>query len=182
VLIVVGGHSRKVGKTSVIAGLIRALADAGWTAVKISPHEHALEERATSDSSRYLAAGARRSLLLRAPAPDAVRLALEGAQNAIVESNSALDFLNPDLYLMVLDFSVSDFKESARAHLDRVGAFVVIESAVPQPLWPGLPPGWMEGKPVFTVKPPDYTSLIEFVSAFIRVHLRLDINSNHRTG
>jgi hypothetical protein len=176
VLIVVGGHSRKVGKTSVIAELIRALADAEWTAVKISPHRHALEERSTADSSRYLAAGARRSLLLRAPSPDAVRQALRGAANAIVESNSALDFLEPDLYLMVLDFSVSDFKESARAHLDRVDAFVVIESVVPQPLWPALPPGWMEGRPVLTVRPPDFTSLIDFVSA--RFHPRPNIDEH----
>jgi hypothetical protein len=37
-LVVVGGQGRKVGKTSVIAGLIRGLNALAWTAVKISHH------------------------------------------------------------------------------------------------------------------------------------------------
>jgi hypothetical protein len=37
-LVVVGGQARKVGKTSVIAGLIRGLNTLAWTAVKISHH------------------------------------------------------------------------------------------------------------------------------------------------
>jgi hypothetical protein len=37
-LVVVGGQGRKVGKTSVIAGLIRGLKTLAWTAVKISHH------------------------------------------------------------------------------------------------------------------------------------------------
>jgi len=37
-LVVVGGQARKVGKTSVIAGLIRGLNTFVWTAVKISYH------------------------------------------------------------------------------------------------------------------------------------------------
>jgi hypothetical protein len=165
VLIVVGGHSRKVGKTSVIAGLIRALAGAGWTAIKISPHAHATEERAGTDTSRYLAAGARKSVLLRAPDLSGIRAALEGAENAILESNSALDALPPDLYLMVLDFSVPDFKQSARRCLERAGAFVIIESPVAQPFWSGLPEGWIKSRPSFLVKPPEYISpaLVEFV-------------------
>jgi hypothetical protein len=37
-LVVVGGQARKVGKTSVVAGLIRGLNTLAWTAVKISHH------------------------------------------------------------------------------------------------------------------------------------------------
>ena len=40
-VIVVGGHSRNVGKTSVVAGLISAFSRYSWTAVKISWHRHA---------------------------------------------------------------------------------------------------------------------------------------------
>lgn len=157
-LIAVGGHSRKVGKTAVIAALIRALPDAGWTALKISPHAHAIEQRAASDSARYLAAGARRSFLLRAPALPEIREVLDSAPNAIVESNSILDFIDPDLYLMVLDFSVPDFKDSARKRLDRADALVIVESAVARPAWSGVPAAWIESKPSFTVKPPEYAS------------------------
>jgi hypothetical protein len=38
-VVVVGGQARKVGKTSVIAGLIRGLSTLAWTAVKISYHD-----------------------------------------------------------------------------------------------------------------------------------------------
>jgi molybdopterin-guanine dinucleotide biosynthesis protein len=37
-LVVVGGQGRKVGKTSVITGLIRRLNTLAWTAVKICHH------------------------------------------------------------------------------------------------------------------------------------------------
>ena len=83
-LAVVGGHSRNIGKTSVVAGLIRRLRGGRWTAVKITQfghgvcsrdgepagalpcpeHPFALTEEyepVASDSGRYLAAGAERS-------------------------------------------------------------------------------------------------------------------------
>src|SRR5712692_1749586 len=41
-LIVVGGHSRNIGKTSVMAGLIRGLPSLGWTAVKITQYGHGI--------------------------------------------------------------------------------------------------------------------------------------------
>ena len=87
-LVVVGGHSRNIGKTSVAAGLIAALPQYNWTAMKITQHGHGIcsavgepcdcaveydhpyaisEESApgASDSARFLAAGARRSYWLR---------------------------------------------------------------------------------------------------------------------
>ena len=39
-LVVIGGHSRNVGKTSVVAGLIAALPAFDWTAVKITQYGH----------------------------------------------------------------------------------------------------------------------------------------------
>ena len=41
-LVVVGGHSRNIGKTSVVAGLIAALPEFGWTAVKITQYGHGI--------------------------------------------------------------------------------------------------------------------------------------------
>src|SRR5256885_14895841 len=40
--IVVGGHSRSVGKTSVVAGIIAALPAQQWTAVKITQFGHGI--------------------------------------------------------------------------------------------------------------------------------------------
>src|SRR4051812_41265031 len=87
-IVVVGGHSRSVGKTSVIAGLIAALAERRWTAVKITQFGHGIcsadgaacdcatadhswaitEEKdhsGESDTSRFLLAGAEHSLWVR---------------------------------------------------------------------------------------------------------------------
>jgi hypothetical protein len=60
-----------------------------------------------------------------------------------VESNSLLQFLKPSLYLAVIDPTKEDFKESARAALDRADALVlrgtseVLQAA--GPVWSKLP-------------------------------------------
>src|SRR5579863_9866900 len=74
-IIVVGGSGRGVGKTSLVCGLISALDELRWTAVKISTHDHGKpkpiwEETsagAETDTARYLTAGAERALLVTAP-------------------------------------------------------------------------------------------------------------------
>src|SRR6266851_131609 len=133
-ILVIGGHSRNVGKTSVVAGLIAALPERQWTAVKITQFGHGVcsvngescgcatdehtwnisQERdrsGKSDTSRFLAAGAARSLWVRtkqgmlAEAMPDLRRELAGAKNVIVESNSVLRFLRPDVYLTVLDLA-----------------------------------------------------------------------------
>ena len=74
-IIVVGGGGRGAGKTALVCGLMRALPEIPWTAVKITSHEHGhrakpiFEETAPgqgTDTARYLAAGARRALLVTA--------------------------------------------------------------------------------------------------------------------
>lgn len=182
-LVVVGGQAHGIGKTAVVAGLIRALPEAGWIAVKITPHSHMggagatytlteeLNPGSDTDSARYLAAGARRAYWLRAAAGQLGRAApaldrlFENSPNAILESNSVLEFLQPDLYLLVLDLSVHDFKASGRQFLHRADALVLIESAA-------TAAGKLAGKPWFAVQPPDCTSaaLVEFVRARLSAH------------
>ncbi|HYE26327.1 MAG TPA: hypothetical protein VEG32_14135, partial [Clostridia bacterium] len=41
-VIVVGGHSRNVGKTSIVAGLIAATPEVRWTAMKITQYGHGI--------------------------------------------------------------------------------------------------------------------------------------------
>ena len=41
-IVVVGGHSRSVGKTSVVAGLVAAMPERAWTAVKITQYGHGI--------------------------------------------------------------------------------------------------------------------------------------------
>ena len=104
-LVVVGGHSRNIGKTSVVAGLIRKLRGFRWTAAKItlygndvcahdgggcgcepaSGEAFELTEEYTpndTDTGRFLAAGAERSFWLRAPAGEQ-GLALSKEQLAV---------------------------------------------------------------------------------------------------
>jgi hypothetical protein len=176
-LVAVGGHSRKIGKTSVVAGIISATADFGWTAIKIKQHGRGgpslVEETdaaGAGDSARYLAAGAKRSFWLRTAEGGlgeclpALLAILDSSPNAILESNSALEFIQPDVYVMVLDFAVADFKEAARRFASRADALVLLNGDSAPPPWTGLVP--LNTKPVFRVAPPAYVTQ-EFI-AFLR--------------
>lgn len=59
---------------------------------------------------------------------------VHASANLIVESNSVLELWNPDLFLMVLDFSCADFKPSSLRFMDRADAFVVIDRGMNLPL------------------------------------------------
>ena len=194
-VIVVGGHSRSVGKTSVVAGIIAALPEMHWTAVKITQYGHGIcsangepchcatddhswainEERdrsGESDSSRFLISGAVRSLWVRtrqgmlAEAMPRLRRELASAENAILESNSVMRFLCPELYLTVLDPGNPDFKASAKECLDRADA-VIVHVRTTQPKWSNVSLKPVAGKPVFHIKPPHYLTpeIVEFVKA-----------------
>src|SRR5690348_10298173 len=184
-LIVIGGHSRSVGKTSVVAGLIAALPEFEWTAAKITQYGHGVcsangepcdcatddhswaisEERdhsGESDTSRFLVAGAVRALWVRteqgrlAEAMPALRRRLEGAGNVIIESNSVLKFLRPDLYLTVLDPATADFKNSAREYLDRADAVILHESS--SAAWQSVSLKPVKDRPIFRITPPKYAT------------------------
>jgi hypothetical protein len=158
-VVVVGGHSRSVGKTSVVAGLIARLPGRDWTACKITQFGHGFcsangepcdcqteahtiaitaerDAAAPTDSARFLAAGARRSLWVRtrigslAEAMPRIRQEIAASKNVIFESNSLLQFLRPDLYLTVVDYATADFKDSARLFLDRADAVLVASATI----------------------------------------------------
>jgi hypothetical protein len=195
-LVVVGGHSRNIGKTSVVAGLIRRLRNRNWTAVKITQYGHgvcahegkecgceaepdhpfALSEEyepGKTDSGRFLAAGAERSFWLRTPSGELARAAgtiekiLQQSENVIVESNSVVELVRPDVFLMLLDFSCQDFKASSLRFMDRADAFLVLDRGINVPLWEDIARGLWDGKPQFLVKPPRYVTaeVAEFVAA-----------------
>jgi hypothetical protein len=193
-IIVIGGHSRSVGKTSVVAGLIAALPEFQWTALKITQYGHGIcsasgkacdcatvdhswaisEERdrsGESDTSRFLVAGAVRALWVRteqgrlAEAMPSVRQRIASAANVIVESNSILKFVRPDLYITVLDPATEDFKSSAQEFLDRASA-VILHDASEHPAWRQVSLKSVAGKPAFHVRPPQYVT--PEVVAFVR--------------
>lgn len=195
-LIVIGGHTRSVGKTSVVAGLISALREYHWTAMKITQHGHGIcsangepcrcatddhsfaisEEKDrsdTSDTSRFLVAGADRVWWARtqqgrlAEAMPLIRKKLEGAENVILESNSVMKFLRPDLYITVLDPATEDFKSSAQQFLDLADAVILHESSVEQAVWESVSLKPVAGRPIFHIQPPQYVTpeIVDFVRA-----------------
>jgi hypothetical protein len=199
-IVVVGGHTRNIGKTSVVAGLIAALPEMHWTAFKITQFGHGMcsangepcdcetadhtvavsEERvggdSTTDSGRYLAAGAVRSFWVRTRQGDLseamprIRKELAQAENAVIESNSIMRFLRPDLYLSVLDPETVDFKESAKYFLDRADAVLVAEGVLGRPEWKGVSLKLLEGTPVLAMRPPVYVT--DEAVRFVRDRLR----------
>jgi hypothetical protein len=197
--LVIGGHTRSVGKTSVVAGLIAALPAFHWTALKITQYGHGVcsangeacdcatadhswavsEEKdrsGESDTSRFLVAGADHSWWVRtqqgrlAEAMPRIRKILAATQNTIIESNSILRFMKPDLYLTVLDPQTADFKASAQTYLDRADA-VLLHSAEnaaansKDPAWERVSLKPVIDRPTFAIQPPTYVTpeVVEFV-------------------
>lgn len=195
-IIVIGGQSRNLGKTSVVAGLIEALPAYHWTAFKITQFGHGRcslngktcncttpdhrwsiseekERSGTTDTSRFLRAGAQRAFWVRteqgrlAEALPAIRRRLAEAENAIVESNSIVKFIRPDLYLTVLDPGIEDFKTSARALLDRADAVILHRRMDVRWNQVSLKP--VLDRPMFAIQPPPY--LTDEIVGFIARHL-----------
>jgi molybdopterin-guanine dinucleotide biosynthesis protein len=197
-IVVIGGHTRNIGKTSVVCRLISACSEERWTAMKITQFGHGVcsangepcdcetgdhtiavsEERSASsgtDSSRYLAAGAVRSLWVRtrqgqlSEAMPRVRAEISRADNVVLESNSVLRFLKPDFYLAVLDPGIADFKRSALRYLDRADAVLLSGTAGQGPTWAGVSPSLIANARAFRIKAPEYWS--EELEQYVRARL-----------
>ena len=196
-ILVIGGHTRNVGKTSVVAGLIAALRDFRWTALKITQYGHGVcsangeacdcatgdhswavtEERdrsGESDTSRFLVAGADHSWWVRteqgrlAEAMPRVRQILASTKNVIIESNSILRFLKPDLYLTVLDPATADFKSSAQEFLDRSDAVLLHSTEnFAGSAWTNVSLKPVIDRPMFQIRPSNYVTpeIVDFIRA-----------------
>jgi hypothetical protein len=190
-VIVVGGHTRSIGKTQLVCDVIATFPEANWIAGKITQYGHGVcaqngencdcapdehicaiswEKRTDTgtDSARFLAAGARRSLWLRtkqgflAEGMPLLREALRETDghgesaHLILESNTLLQFMRPSLYLMVVHPGKADFKQSAQLQIARASAFVLrerlpdaVHGRENKPAWSGVPLPWLLAKPQF---------------------------------
>lgn len=157
-MVMVGGHTRNIGKTSVVEGIIRAMPEMNWTAIKVTQFGHGVcstsgelcdcavaehafaittEKRPSSgtDTARFLAAGARRALWVRTgqgelvTALPALKQAIADDPYVIVESNSLRRFIKPALFLQVLDPTNTDLKASARQFFDLADAYLLVNAA-----------------------------------------------------
>ena len=197
-MVVVGGNSRDVGKTSVVAELIHALPHFNWTAIKLTqfghgkcsvdgedcdcaPEEHPFaitEETGRSgqtDTSRFLVAGARRALWVRVrmgtleTALPAIRQAIAGEEHVILESNSILRYYQPNVYLTVLDPARRDFKDSAREFLGRADACLILGPGLEQAVWEGISADGIRGRPIFSIHHGRYVT--PQIAAFVEERL-----------
>ena len=84
-----------------------------------------------------------------------LRQELSAADNAIIESNSVIRFLRPDLYVTVLDPANADFKVSARDYLDRADV-VLLHEQENEPQWENVSLKPVAGKPLLRIHPPQY--------------------------
>jgi hypothetical protein len=138
-ILVIGGGAKDVGKTALVCAVIAALREFNWTAVKITGHDYppvnplagaaassnrTIREETVAgsqtDTARYLAAGARRALLVTRHGPDVpieeIRRALGNDPNVIFESNRIIDALRPDVCLAL----VNDRMTNVKASFDRL--------------------------------------------------------------
>ena len=186
-MVVVGGNSRDIGKTSVVAGLISALRRYNWTAIKLTQYGHGAysedgeeydaasdappfaiteetDRSGKTDTSRFLVAGARRALWARVrmgtleTALPALRQAIADDEHVIIESNSILRYYQPNVYLTVLDPARRDFKDSAREFLARADACLILESGLEQAVWEESLVELLRGKPAFSIHPRCYVT------------------------
>ena len=200
-MVVVGGNSRDIGKTSVVAGIISALPHHNWLAIKLTqfghgvcsvdghecdcaPDDHPfsiLNERDRSgatDTSRFLVAGAPRALWVRVrwgmleTVIPSLRTAMDGAANVIIESNSILHYYEPNIYLSVLEPATADFKVSARVFLPRADAFVSLAPTLENSLWADIPAEHLRSKPVFHVTSHCYVT--PEIASFVEQHLTIE--------
>lgn len=185
-VIVVGGHTRSIGKTQLVCDIIHAFPETNWIAGKITQYGHGVcaqngencdcapkehgyaiswEQNAQSgtDSSRFLVAGAKLSFwlrtkqgflaeglpLLREALDEAVATNAVDPPTLILESNSVLQFVQPSLYLAVLDSRREDFKDSARTVFDRADALVLrgAEQGAAEDPSPTSNPPWLKLPP-----------------------------------
>ena len=143
----------------------------------------------STDTARFLSAGAQRSLWVRtrvgnlAAAMPRIRKEIAASENVIIESNSIIGFLKPDLYLSVIDQGTADFKDSARLFLNRADAILLrVEGKGLSPRWHGISAKLFESKPRFSIHSPEY--MTAEVAQFVEQALEKVIatSSKHSTA
>ena len=150
-IVVVGGTGKNVGKTALVCAVIAALPEFSWTAVKITGHDYKPEHPGSAhgarqivweetaaghetDTGRFLAAGARRALLVRRYGQDVpvdeIQRALGRDRDVIFESNRIVDAIKSDVVLALAGGEASEQKPSFRGLLHVADAVVSVGDEV----------------------------------------------------
>ena len=200
-MIVVGGASKGVGKTTLICGLIASLPDFQWTAVKITSHQYKPDASSVprpsaedvrdhetlpsdvqpnfiweetvagqgTDTARYLAAGARRAILVTSPklilTLSDINSAIGPDTNVIFESNTIINASEPDVCLAIVGGSQLDTKPSFEPLMERADAFVKVSA------WGAKSLSFALAKPLFQLA--SFDDISPEMLAWLRAHLSL---------
>lgn len=144
IIIGIGGAHSGSGKTTYASLLLRRLK--GWGAIKYTKtglYSSVVDDRETlsvggKDTKRMLDAGAGRVLWVKSP-PGELRevlpLAVEGLSDLkgiVVEGNSAIEFLRPNIIVFIFGSDPMKLKESAKGILEKADVIVSEEGTSPE--------------------------------------------------
>jgi hypothetical protein len=187
-VIVIGGHSRNVGKTSVVAGLISALPELRWTAMKITQFGHGVcsvtseacdcalnetehawsvdeehDRSGKTDTSRFLVAGADRVYWARTKQGQ-LALGMPRIREILSEAENAIMESNSIIKFIRPDAYISVLDFATEDFKDSAREFldradaVVLHESDADPRWTNISLRLIAGKPVFRIKPPEYVT------------------------
>jgi hypothetical protein len=204
-IVVVGGHARNVGKTSVVAGLIAALRAFDWTAIKITQFGHgvcsvtaepcscALNETehawsvdeetsraADTDTSRFLASGAKRVWWVRTKQGH-LALAMGRLREIFATSGNVIIESNSVMRFFRPDLYLAVLDPQTVDFKDSSREFLdradalILHGGVPKWEHVSLKPA--SGTPQFRITPPSYVTpeIVDFVRATVAAHSHQDL-------
>jgi hypothetical protein len=148
-VLVIGGSAKDIGKTALVCGVISALREFSWTAVKITAHEYEpavsasmqlafpdesiqeeMQPGVETDTARYLSAGARRALLVTRFGTNVpinqIEQAVGNDPNVIFESNRIVEVLRPDICLAFAGAAGLEMKPSFMRLLQIADAVITL--------------------------------------------------------
>ncbi len=131
VIIGIGGSRSKIGKTTVATAILSRLK--GWGAIKYTKtaiYSSIIEDARTlsvngKDTGRFLESGASAVLWVQSPGSglsEVMPVALDrlsDLEGIVLEGNSAIEFVDPDIIIFITEKDISRIKESGRRILHR---------------------------------------------------------------
>ncbi len=187
VIIGIGGAHSGSGKTTYASLLLRKLP--GWGAIKYTKtelytsltddKELLLEDG--KDTRRMLDAGAERALWVQSPPSEigeVLRVAvdrLSDLKGIVVEGNSAIEFLSPDIIIFILGSDPERIKKGAKGILRRAD-IIVLEAEIPE----NLP----EGAKIFRKVSDDYEGFLGYTVKMVQTKekIRASLKDNSVRG
>ncbi len=157
VIVGIGGAHSGAGKTAYASLLLRKLK--GWGAIKYTKtglycsiiDDRAVLSQEDKDTRRMLDSGAGRVLWIQSPPSELAEVLplavgkLSDLKGIIVEGNSAIEFLSPDIIIFIFGSDITRIKESARGILKKADVIIFSPresslagiSELSRSLWPG---------------------------------------------